>query len=81
MEQFSAALKELDEQLTCSVCLNHYTSPETVSPSRPPKTLPCLHTFCLQCIEKLPKQLQVHAVTHTHTQNREDSLINEAIVL
>ena len=40
----TTALKELDEQLTCNVCLDQYTNP---------KTLPCLHSFCLKCIEKI----------------------------
>ena len=48
-----AALKELDEQLRCSVCLDLYTRP---------KTLTCLHSFCLKCIEQLPKQK-----VNTHT--------------
>ena len=45
-----AALKELDEQLTCSVCLDQYTNP---------KTLQCHHSFCLKCIERLPQEPQV----------------------
>ena len=49
-QQSSTALKELDEQLTCNVCLDQYTNP---------KTLPCLHSFCLKCIEKLPQEPQV----------------------
>ena len=53
-EQSSTALKELDEQLTCSVCLDQYTNP---------KTLQCHHSFCLTCIERLPQEPQV-----THTQ-------------
>ena len=57
-QQSSTALKELDEQLTCNVCLDQYTNP---------KTLPCLHSFCLKCIEKLPQEPQVQ--THTHTQS------------
>ena len=47
----SSALKELDEQLTCCVCLEQYTKP---------KTLQCHHSFCLKCIEKLPHQPQVN---------------------
>ena len=54
----STALEELDEQLTCNVCLDQYTNP---------KTLPCLHSFCLKCIEKLPQEPQVHTYIHTHT--------------
>ena len=49
-EQSSAALKELDEQLICSVCLDQYTNP---------KTLQCHHSFCLKCIKVLPQEQQV----------------------
>uniref|UniRef100_A0A1X7T1Y7 RING-type domain-containing protein n=1 Tax=Amphimedon queenslandica TaxID=400682 RepID=A0A1X7T1Y7_AMPQE len=41
----SPGLLKLEEQLTCSVCLDHYTNP---------KTLPCLHSFCEHCLEGLP---------------------------
>uniref|UniRef100_A0A1X7UFG2 RING-type domain-containing protein n=1 Tax=Amphimedon queenslandica TaxID=400682 RepID=A0A1X7UFG2_AMPQE len=41
----SPGLLKLEEQLTCPVCLDHYTNP---------KTLPCLHSFCLDCMEGLP---------------------------
>ena len=44
------ALEELDEQLTCNICLDQYINP---------KTLPCLHSFCLKCIEQLPQEPQV----------------------
>ena len=54
----TAALKVLDEQLRCSVCLDLYTKP---------KTLTCLHSFCLKCIEQLPKQkVNAHIQAHTH---------------
>ena len=62
----SAALKELDEQLRC-VCLDLYTKP---------KTLTCLHSFCLKCIEELPKQ-KVNTYKHTlitqHTGTHRDT--------
>ena len=42
-------LKKLKEQLTCDVCLDLYTNA---------KTLPCLHSFCQQCLESLPQDPQ-----------------------
>ena len=45
----SNALKKFEEQLTCSLCLDYYVNP---------KTLPCLHPFCQQCLEGLPLDLQ-----------------------
>ena len=45
----STALDKLQEQLTCPVCLSQFDSP---------KTLPCLHSFCLKCIQLLPVDLE-----------------------
>ena len=45
----STALDKLQEQLTCPVCLSQFDSP---------KTLPCLHSFCLKCIQQLPVDLE-----------------------
>ena len=45
--------QQLDDQLTCSVCLDQYTNP---------KTLTCLHSFCLKCIEPLPVEIKVNAI-------------------
>ena len=45
----SDALKKLEEQLTCPICFHGYTDP---------KTLLCHHSFCHQCLEGLPRDLQ-----------------------
>ena len=38
------ALRMLEDQLTCGICLNFYTKP---------KLLQCFHVFCMQCLERL----------------------------
>ena len=38
--------KQLQELVTCAICLDHYQDP---------RLLPCSHTFCFQCIEKAVK--------------------------
>ena len=38
------ALRKLEDQLTCVICLNSYTEP---------KLLQCFHVFCKQCLEQV----------------------------
>ena len=42
------ALKKLEEQLTCPICLEQFTDP---------KILPCFHSFCLRCLECVEPEL------------------------
>ena len=37
-------LNNLHEEVSCSVCMNTFTDP---------KTLPCLHVFCLHCLNRI----------------------------
>jgi tripartite motif-containing protein 56 len=41
--------KQLQELVTCAICLDHYQDP---------RLLPCSHTFCLNCIRQLVKSGQ-----------------------
>ena len=36
-------LRNLEKHITCSICLDTFTKPKTIA---------CLHTFCLKCLEK-----------------------------
>ena len=42
------ALSKLYSQLTCAICLDQYTNP---------RTLPCAHSYCKDCINCLPVEL------------------------
>ena len=44
-------LQKLEDQLTCSICLEEYSHP---------KALPCLHSFCLKCIDSLIPKFKVY---------------------
>ena len=41
-------LSKLESQVTCAICLDRYTDP---------RTLPCLHSYCKDCIGLLPVEL------------------------
>ena len=44
-------LKNLEKHVTCSICLDTYTKPKTIA---------CLHTFCLKCLEEHALKTQRH---------------------
>ena len=52
---FSSSVLKLEEQLTCSVCLDIYTNP---------KTLPCHHSFCQECLEGLAQDREARGDTY-----------------
>ena len=45
-EQEKQALKKLEEEITCAICLNDFQDP---------KLLPCFHVFCRGCLKKIVK--------------------------
>ena len=51
----ATSLVELEEQLKCPVCLELYTDP---------KILPCHHSFCQECLEKMPKEREARGDTY-----------------
>ena len=45
----SEALRKLEQQLACPVCLDRYTQP---------RILPCFHSFCHDCLGQFPVMVQ-----------------------
>lgn len=45
--------QQVEEEITCSICAELFTDP---------KTIPCLHTFCKQCIEQSIEMAEEMAV-------------------
>ena len=51
----NAVSKKLAEHFECTVCMEQF---------KKPKVLPCLHTFCMMCLQKLlKKQGSDHIIT------------------
>ena len=46
-------LNNLHEEVSCSVCMNTFTDP---------KQLPCLHSFCLHCLEGIQRASDRHDI-------------------
>lgn len=43
----TAAPEEVNKYLSCAICFEHF---------KEPKVLPCLHTYCKECLVKLVKK-------------------------
>ena len=41
-------LEEMEQEITCAVCHEHY---------REPKILPCLHYYCVECLQRLAERV------------------------
>ena len=46
-DSLQRSVRELEEEITCAVCHEHYTEP---------KVLPCCHYYCKQCIHLLAQR-------------------------
>lgn len=58
-------IKNLKEQLTCALCLSHYTEPVI---------LPCHHVFCSECIQPVIRESQVFPCPKCRRESDRDAL-------
>ena len=42
------AIKKVEDQITCPICMEHFTDP---------RVLPCFHSYCLTCLQRVPIDL------------------------
>ena len=42
------AIKKVEDQITCPICMEHFTDP---------RVLPCFHSYCLACLQRVPVDL------------------------
>ena len=42
------AIKKVEDQITCPICMEHFTDP---------RVLPCFHSYCLTCLQRVPNDL------------------------
>ena len=54
MSAADQAMKKLNDQLECPICLEYFTNP---------KLLQCFHVFCKDCLEPLMQQTEQHGLS------------------
>ena len=64
------ALEKLNEQLTCPICLEHYTNP---------KLLHCFHVFCEKCLKPVAQQTPQGQVVECPNCRHPTSLTQEGV--
>ena len=64
------ALEKLNEQLTCPICLEHYTNP---------KLLHCFHVFCEKCLKPVAHQTPQGQVVECPNCRHPTSLTQEGV--
>ena len=42
------SLEQMEQEITCAICHEHY---------REPKILPCLHYYCIECLQQLAERV------------------------